>query len=263
MIGAPMLIAASPAAPGAAVRPRPATARLLLFVGEALRPDAALSQALGRDGVRCLCLPGIEQARQAARLAVFDGVVVDGRTIEGEAGRRLAALRDALEAPILVIGPNDDVIDEIVALESGADAWLAPPCTPRRLHAHVGALLRRRPPPREPAPAAAPPAPGRPGPGGWLLDALHQRLVRGTHEVALTEGQALLLQCLFDCAGALVSRARLLAALPQGQRLQLRSADVYVSRLRRTLRHHGVEGFVIEAVRGRGFVLRVQPPAHA
>lgn len=241
-------------------RPRPAPARsaparLLLFVGEALRPEPAFADALARDGVRCLWLAGPAQAQRAARLAVFDAVVLDGALVEGEAGRLLAELRAALRGPILVVGRAADEIDEIVALECGADAYLAPPLAPRRLRAHIAALLRR-PLARADGNAPAPVA-------GWSLDPLGQALVDGRRAVALTEVQTLLLQCLFDAAGALVARAQLMAALPRGERLQVRSVDVYIHRLRQRLRDEGVDGLVIESVRGRGFVLRAAAEADA
>jgi DNA-binding response OmpR family regulator len=257
IIGPDMLIAEpfrSPAFPSNE-RARRAPARLVLFIGEAMRPEASTAEALARDGVRCLWLAGPAQALRAARLALFDAVVLDGGCVDGDAGRLLAEMRAALRGPILVVGRAADEIDEIVVLESGADAYLAPPFAPRRLRAHITALLRR-PPSRQQdeAPACI---------GGWTLDPLRQALVDGAREVALTEVQTLLLQCLFDAAGALVARAHLMAALPRGERLQVRSVDVYIHRLRQRLRDEGVDGITIEAVRGRGFVLRAGSEAQA
>jgi DNA-binding response OmpR family regulator len=164
-------------------------------------------------------------------------------------GRGLGALRAALCTRLLVLAPEADEIDEIVALESGADAYLVAPVAPRRLRAHLQALMRRA----APAPEAGTATQEM---GGWSLDTLRQNLNDGQREVALTEVQTLLLQCLFEARGALVSRAQLMAVLPRGERLQARSVDVYIHRLRLRLRDEGVQGLLIEAVRGRGFVLR-------
>lgn len=244
-----------PTAPTGAARSRSATARLVLFVGVALRPDGALADALGRDGVRCLWLAGTEQAVRAARLAHFDAVVVDGTLVDGAAGHTLAEMRTVLHCPLLVLADGADEIDEIVALELGADAFLAQPVLPRRLRAHLAALMRR------PAPRSDEATPLTRG--GWTLEPLRRALVDGSREVPLTEVQSLLLQCLFDAGGALVARARLVAALPHGEALRARSIDVYISRLRQRLRDEGVAGLAIEAVRGRGFVLRSAAPVPA
>lgn len=250
IIGTEMLIAEpyqSPS-PSPHARRAAATARLVLFVGAAMHPDAALADALARDGIRCLWLAGAEQAVRAARLAFFDAVVIDGALVEGAAGRTLAEVRAALRCPILVVAAAADEIDEIVALELGADAYVARPVAARRLRAHVGALMRR--------PVLRPSEPATPACGGWTLDAMRQVLADGEREVALTEVQTLLLQCLFAAGGALVARGQLMAALPRGEQLHVRSVDVYIHRLRQRLRDEGVSGLSIEAIRGRGFVLR-------
>lgn len=253
MIGAAMLIVETHRSPAAPRARSAVAARLVLFVGAELRPAEAVAEILAREGMRCLWLAGPEQALRAARLARFDAVAIDGALVDG---RALAELRAALRAPLLVLAPAADEIDEIVALESGADAFLPRPVAPRRLRAHLAALMRRAPP-------ARPESDGVPTLSGWSLDALRQALTDGTREVALTEVQTLLLQCLFDAAGALVARAQLMAALPRGERLQVRSVDVYIHRLRQRLREEGVQGLAIEAVRGRGFVLRSDRQAAA
>ncbi|MFA6262669.1 MAG: response regulator transcription factor [Bacteroidia bacterium] len=250
-----VMLNTEPHAQAGSTRPRSAPARLVLFVGAELRPDSALSDALGRDGVRCLWLAGTEQAVRAARLAHFDAVVIDGTLVDGAAGHTLAEMRVVLHCPVLVLADGADEIDEIVALELGADAFLVQPVLPRRLRAHLAALMRRPPPRSDGGPSLTR--------AGWTLEPLRRALVDGSREVPLTEAQSLLLQCLFDAGGALVARARLLAALPHGEALRARSVDVYISRLRQRLRDEGVAGFAIEAVRGRGFVLRSAGPVPA
>jgi DNA-binding response OmpR family regulator len=228
---------------------RQAPARLALFVGPEMRPDGVLADALARDGTRWLWLAGAEQAVRAARLAVFDAVVLDGGLVDGHAGITLAEMRESLRCPVIVVGRHADEIDEIVALESGADAFLAPPLAPRRLRAHLAALMRRAPAKRDESGAVR-------EVGGWSIDPLRQALVDGRREIPLTEVQTLLMQCLFEAGGALVGRGQMMAALPRGERLQVRSVDVYIHRLRQRLRDEGVRGLQIDAVRGRGFVLR-------
>jgi two-component system response regulator RstA len=236
---------------------RPPASRLVLFVGAEMRPDTALADALARDGTRCLWLAGAEQAIRAARLAFFDAVVLDGLLVDGAAGRTLAEVRGALRCPVVVVGRHADEIDEIVALESGADAFLARPLAPRRLRAHLLALLRHH------APAAEPPA-DETLRCRWHVDRVHNRLHGAApRPVALTEAQAALLQCLVDADGRVVSRAQLADTLvpSHGHALQARSIDVYVHRLRDRLHKAGAAGHDIEAVRGRGYRLCTLPEA--
>ena len=256
---------ATPAAraldPAAAPPPRAAgpaaerpVASLVLFVGAACRPGPRDSGALARDGLRSLWVPSAAQAFDAARAAHFDAAVVDHSMLDERGGTALARLRAALHCPIVMLAPpdRDDEIDEILALELGADAYVQRPVAPRRLRAHLAALMRcgraapppwRTPPPREGA--AAP----------WRVDRVGNRLVGEERSVELTEVQCAFLQCLLEAQGRIVPRARLAAALTHGRALRARSVDVYVYRLRKRLHEAGVLELSIESIRNRGYVL--------
>ncbi|MBK9135723.1 MAG: response regulator transcription factor [Betaproteobacteria bacterium] len=264
--------APAPAAdPGAMPGGEGRAARLLLFVGAAARPEASLASLLAREGLRCLSLPGAEQAVRAAALARFDAVLIDASLVDG---RAIDALASSHGCPIVVLADEADEIDEIVALELGADLYLVRPLAPRRLRAHVRALLRRRAaagsaagtplgspigspagtPTRSPTGATAPAAASLQA-GGWTLEPARLRLVRGARNVRLTHAQAAMLRSLMTAAGDIVSAEDLHAALPRHERLQVRSLRVHVHRLRQRLRDEGVDELQIEAVRGSGYAL--------
>lgn len=269
-------VPAAPAALSASIQVAPAapadaaaagSAHLLLFVGEAIRPDAALVALLAREGLRCLSLPGAEQAVRAAALARFDAVLIDAALVDGRAARAIETLASSHRCPVVVLADAADEVDEIVALELGADLYLARPLAPRRLRAHLRALLRRGMGSAEPLATAGDGAPrraaGRPlEAGGWTLHFTQQRLSSGTRSVRLTHAQAALLHCLMGAAGDIVAAEDLLAALPQHERLQARSLRVHVHRLRQRLRDEGVHELQVEAVRGSGYALAV-PRAQA
>lgn len=232
---------------------RHAARALVLFVGGGCRPDAAQNELLARDGLRCLWLPTLERALEAARGARLDAVVLDAALLGPRDIAALARVRAALPCPIVMLADAADEIDEILALELGADAYLSRPVSPRRLRAHLAALMRRhaQAPPIEAASTAADGA-------GWHVDRVRNRLRHGSTEVALTEAQSALLQCLLESPGRIVPRERLIAALPLGQPVHARSIDVYLHRLRKRLRAAGVFEILIEAIRARGYVLQLQ-----
>ena len=240
--------------PRCAARGPSATASLLLFVGADLHPGTALCELLAQDGMRCLWLAGTSAALRAARLARFDAVVLDAAALGTRGAAVLIELNAALQCPLIVVASRPDEVDEIVALEYGAAAYLAQPLAPRRLRAHLAALLRERTAAAFfDADAARPPEPTPHA--GWQLDRVANRLYRGERGVPLTEVQSALLQCLIEARGLIVPRARLAAALPNRQDIGARSVDVYIHRLRQRLQGVGVTGFCIEAVRGRGYRL--------
>lgn len=230
----------------------PPAQSLVLIVGPALRPDAAFSQVLARDGMRQLWLGSLEQAVQAPRLAVFDATVVEAGLCDRAGLSSLARLRAALNCPLLLVAEQADEVDEIVALEMGADAYLVQPVTPRRLRAHLRALLRRT----LGADAESTAAAGRSRFDGWTLECASGVLHGHGRRIELTDVQARLMQGLMDAAGMAVPRTALVAALPRGAVLAARSVDVYVSRLRLRLEHEGVQRLRVQMVRGCGYALQ-------
>lgn len=259
------MTAASPPAPVP-----PERAQLLLFIGAELRPEPALGHALARAGWRCVWLATIDAALGAAAHAHFDAVLLQAEAAGGPPARQIGPLRRALHCPVLVRADEVDEVDEILALEFGADAYLAGAMAPRRLRAHLQALTRRGGDAEgaEGAEAAAA-SPGAPPItlGAWTLDVEQQRLLQRDSDsdarpVGLTALQCALLQCLGAQLGCVVPRAVLAECLGRGRVLHARSVDVYVARLRRRLREHRVDGIEIEGVRGRGYALTlVRAPA--
>jgi two-component system, OmpR family, phosphate regulon response regulator OmpR len=243
------------AAPWRVATARRPTATLVLFIGAACRPSPEVCASLADEGMRCLWLGGHQQAALAARSAQFDAVVVDASSLPANGGAALARLRAVVRCPMVMLAERGDEIDEIVALELGADAYLRRPLSPRRLRAHLSVLIRWRRPTVAPEPIdVADTIDSR----RWQVDRIGNRLVRGSVCVALTEVQSAFLQCLFEAGGRIVPRARLAAALPNGHLVHVRSIDVYVHRLRKRLHDAGVFDLLIEASRGRGYTLRFQ-----
>lgn len=238
-------------------RPPPPPHSLVAFVGAGARPGHELAEGLARDGVRALCFDRVEQALAAATHAHFDAAVL---LLEGRmalAARSVDGWAHALGCPLLLLAELQDEVDEIIALELGADAVLPQPVSPRRLRAHLLRLLRRSAAElRAAAPAEPQPLPLA---EGWALDRVHNRLQRGERGVDLTEMQAALMQVLLQDFGRVVPRARLLAAVSVRRTLQPRSVDVYIARLRLRLQHERVDDLRLEGVRGRGYRLASAP----
>jgi len=261
MIGA--IAQRSEAAPPASRHAFPA--RLVLLVGPGLRAESPLSRTLGSLGLRCLWQRSVGQALDIARLMHIDAVVLDSSELElSGTGPTLPLLRQRLACPIVVVSQDADEIDEILALELGADAFLVRPLAPRRLRAHLMALMR---PAADPGAGGAAPSPAHESRGagvapagptlaGWVLDGANGSLNGRGRRVELTLVQCTLMQCLMEAAGHVVSPRVLTAALAGGPRLAERSICVYIFRLRKRLMSEGVQELRVDAVRGRGYALR-------
>jgi DNA-binding response OmpR family regulator len=239
-----------------------APAHLVLLVARQRAPQRDLVDCLAQRGLRCIWVDGLLGLDRVASQVVPDAVVYDAQAQGTPLPAALASLRAWFNGTLLVLDAAADEVDEILALELGADGLLAHPVAPRRLRARLEALLRRHA-----GASAPPPSPmDLPAdlPAGWRLDPVHNRLHRGAVVVALSAGQAHLLRCLALHTGRVVPRSELheQVCAPQSD-LRARSIDVYVHRLRQRLLHAGVQNLCIEAVRGRGFVLRAVASAKA
>jgi DNA-binding response OmpR family regulator len=248
----------------AAARPA-APASLVLVVGTALRPVAEAAE-LRAAGVRCICVATLEQALDAAPSVSFDSVVLHGQGLAGIRGVWLPRLRETLGCPIVLVAEQADEVDEILALELGADAFLVRPLAPRRLCAHLLRLIQQR---RSGLGGTAPGATPWTTPalelGRWKVDRVRSRLTHGATVIHITAGQAALLSCLAEARGRVVPRRQLLDMLNSRDELAVRSVDVYVSRLRRLLARERVTDIEVVTVRARGYALHIgesTPSAH-
>ena len=260
---------------------------LVLLVGDGVRLDTRALAEMASAGLRCVWLGDAAQALAACRHARFDAAVwFVAQPMAGVAGQ-FAQWQKTLRCPLLVVADHADEIDEIMALEMGANAYLALPLPSRRLRAHVLAHLRQKVGIAEVAADvsnspndttndatnvsatinATTSTPLDTSVGGWTLDRVHNQLRNAQRAVALTEVLASLLHSLMHDLGRVVPRARLLAGLvPRrgpGEPLDARSIDRYVARLRQRLHEQQVHALHISNVRGRGYMLTVFDPPHS
>jgi two-component system, OmpR family, response regulator len=162
-------------------------------------------------------------------------------------------IRSRSNLPIVIMDHAPNGTDGVVALELGADDYIARPGALRELLARVRAILRRRGMPR----------PGRsrqPGDGGyrfgdWQLQCREPRLIdpQGM-PVRLTKGQYALLVAFLGAPRRPLTREYLLQATRMHEDVFDRSIDVRVVRLRRKLEPDPTSPQIIVTERGVGYV---------
>ena len=222
-------------------------ARVLVVEDE--RDIAALvAYHLTKEGYRVRTAEGGAEALEAVASERPDLVLLD-LMLPGFSGYEvLSELRrrpEWVDLPVVVLTARKDEADRVKGLELGADDYVTKPFSPRELVLRVGAVLRRA---QSPAVAGG----ARMLVGGPIavdLNALRVS-VKGS-EIELTPTEYRLLVTLLERRGRVQTRQQLLEqAWDIHARIETRTVDMHVQRLRSKLGYHGD---LIETVRGFGY----------
>ncbi|MBU8896950.1 DNA-binding response regulator [Corallococcus sp. H22C18031201] len=165
--------------------------------------------------------------------------------------------REAFTGFILMLTAQDEDIQEVVALDLGADDYLTKPVRPQVLLSRLRALLRRavRGVP-EPSRATPADSPRERTSGALRINGVLRTVTRAGVPVELTDAEFDLLWMLARRAPAVLSRDDLLAELRGIEHDGLdRSIDMRISKLRRKLGDDVPPHRLIRTVRGRGYFL--------
>lgn len=229
---------------------RKSPARILVVEDE--RDIAALiAYHLTKEGYRVRTAEGGQEALESVNAEKPDLMLLDlmlpgfsGYEVLQEMKRR----PDAAAVPIVVLTARRDEADRVMGLELGADDYVTKPFSPRELVLRVQAVLRRA---QSPAVAAG----GRTLRGGPIMVDLNAlRVAINGDELDLTPTEYRLLVTLMERRGRVQSRQQLLeTAWEIHARIETRTVDMHVQRLRSKLGEHGS---LIETVRGFGYRFR-------
>lgn len=207
---------------------------------------------LRQDGFDATAVHSGAQALQVIRNHQYDVVVLDLMMPEmsgQEVLRRIAGRSGgAPVVPVLMLTAKGDEVDRVVGLETGADDYLAKPCSLRELAARLRAILRRTSPPTSPhSPAVTI--------GDLTLDAATRQVTLDGRSVNLTGAEFSIMQVLMESAGWPVPKKDLVEkALGRKHIPYDRSIDVHVGNLRKKLAAGGNYDAVIKTIRGRGYL---------
>ncbi|HLG67604.1 MAG TPA: response regulator transcription factor [Acidimicrobiales bacterium] len=218
----------------------------VLIVEDEVRLAGALARGMRAEGyavdVATDGTEGLERARQGG----YDLVILD-ILLPGTNGYKVCDTlrREGNWVPILMLTAKDGDLDEVEALDTGADDFLTKPFSFEVLLARVRSLLRRG---RRERPAVL-------TAGDLTLDPAEHRCRRGEREVPLTPREFSLLEFLMRHAGEAVAKREILRHV-WGEELagDPNVVEVYVGYLRRKV-DHAFGRSALQTVRGVGYRL--------
>ena len=225
-----------------------AAGRVLLVEDESSIADP-FAQALVRNGFQPAVARTAQEALRLAREDPPDVVLLDLTLPDGDGRDVCRELRRTSDVPIIMLTARGTVMDRIVGLELGADAYVVKPFATDEVVSRIRAVLRRtqRVAGAEPAVVTV---------GDLRLDLAARRTWRDGAELALTRKEFDLLVRLARDAGRVVSRETLMSEVwDENWFGSTKTLDVHVAALRRKLGDRMGHPGHIETVRGGGFRL--------
>lgn len=189
---------------------------------------------------------------EAAASKHYDLVILDMMLPDMVGTEVLIKLRHQNNIPVLMFTAKGDDLDRIIGLESGADDYVAKPCTPRELVARIRAILRR-----SNSTETNEKKENRTVDTGPLQLSSENRRARWFgKELNLTSTEFNLLETLATNVGQVVSKSKLSEqALGRELARYDRSIDVHMSSIRQKLGTQDDGQSYIQTIRGQGYQL--------
>jgi len=189
---------------------------------------------------------------KAALSNKYDLVILDMMLPDMVGTEILVKLRLNSTLPVLMFTAKGDDLDRIIGLESGADDYVAKPCTPRELVARIRAILRRI----NQQAVSASTTQQTLNIGPLVLSSSNRKATWFEQDLKLTSTEFNLLEALAQQAGQVVNKNDL-SEHALGRKLVRydRSIDVHMSSIRQKLGQQKDGHSYIQTVRGKGYQL--------
>ena len=228
---------------------------LLIEDDEAIASE--LAEFLGRHGMETVWFKSYENIEKNVADAKADLLLLDQFVDGRDALTLLPEIRSGYEGGIVFLTGNEEAVDRIVALESGADDFVMKSLGPRELLARLRAVLRRTREDEDAHSGNDHRVSSDPGAvGNWSID-LNRQEVLAPDGVALqlTYTEFQLLTYLIRHASRVVTRDEVSReVLHRDFTPADRAVDNLVSRIRTAVEPHANGDSVIRSVRGQGYI---------
>ena len=217
----------------------------LLVIDDDERLRDLLQRFLSESGFLVTAAGSAKEARAFLVGTMFDLLVIDVMMPEETGTEFLADLRKRSSVPALFLTAINETEDRIAGLETGADDYVAKPFEPRELILRIKRILARQQLTERPSLVHF---------GMFSYDSDRQILMEDGLRVHITTAEQDLLSCFTAAPNEVLSRQNISDSLKG--RMNGRSIDVAVARLRTKLERDSRFPVFLQTVRGKGWMLR-------
>ena len=217
----------------------------ILVIDDDERLRDLLQRFLSESGFLVTAAGSAEEARAFLVGTMFDLLVIDVMMQEKTGTEFLADLRKRSSVPALFLTAINETEDRIAGLETGADDYVAKPFEPRELILRIKRILARQKLTERTSLVHF---------GMFSYDTDRQILMKDGLRVHITTAEQDLLRCFSAAPNEVLSRQNISDSLKG--RMNGRSIDVAVARLRTKLERDSRFPVFLQTVRGKGWMLR-------
>ncbi|MBY7738799.1 DNA-binding response OmpR family regulator [Paenibacillus jamilae] len=224
----------------------------ILIVEDDPRISSLLQSYLEKYGYQGVVVSNFDQVLSTFQEVKPDLVILDVNLPRFDGFYWCRQIRTQSTCPILFVSARDDKMDQVIALQNGADDYITKPFHPEVLLAKIESNLRRAYGLYAVAQKSRSIAVS-----GLTLYPDIMELVFHDKQVEMSHKEAALLELLMTYPKQVVGRVHLLEALwDDYQYVGENTLNVYVTRVRKKLAELGLED-IIETVRGAGYRLHL------
>lgn len=227
----------------------------ILIVEDDAKMAGMLSEHIEKYGYRAVVVDDFNRVLETFREYAPDLVLLDVNLPKFDGFYWCRQIRGMSTCPIIFLSARDSGMDQVMALDNGADDYMTKPFSYDVVMAKIRSQLRRAygdysGKQEERTVSVA----------GLVLYPERFTVTNGEKSVLLTQKEAVLLEALLQKAGRVVSREKLLDLMWQGHHfIDDNTLNVYVTRIRKKLKELDLED-AVETVRGAGYLLRTNSP---
>ena len=206
-----------------------------------------LSTFLSKNGYICEAPCCFENIIEAALSQKMDLILLDINLPVFDGYYICREIRKSSDMPIIVVTSRDTEIDELMAMNLGADDFVTKPYNTQILLAHISSVLKRA---SKEIPAE------RIDCGDFIISLSHSTIEKDGAEYELTKNELKMLSYLYEKRNTIVSRDELMTQLWNSDMfVDDNTLTVNINRLRKKLEDAGLPD-VIETKRGRGYMVK-------
>lgn len=219
----------------------------LLIIEDDKKIREELCTFLERNGYYCEAPTAFQNILETALGMAADLILLDINLPAVDGYYLCREIRKRSEVPIIVVTSRDTEMDELMALNLGADDFITKPYNTQILLAHIASVLKR---------STRETAGDRIDCGGFILNLSTSTLEVDGKQLELTRNELRILSLLYEKRGCIVSRDELMTQLWNSNLfVDDNTLTVNVNRLRAKLTEAGL-GQVIETRRGQGYLVK-------